>query len=304
MNRFRHILVYINEPSAPDPALDIAIRLMEHTEAQVTLVDADEEPGCDELPRELREASLAKRRERLEHIAASLTERGFRVHCDVISGGAAAEITRRVASENHDLVIKTSRAAQQATRLSFSSTGMRLARDCKAAVWIVQPGYPSFDRVAVAIDPFADDGEPSQLNERLLQTASSLAAWEGCPLHVAWAMPALLDSSMLRRVPFERVEQLNTELEFRAREKVSALLDSHAPGIGLEERYALHGIAGEEIPRFVHRYEIDLLVMGTKQRTGEDEPQIGSTAERILSSVGCSILTLRPDLPVFTSHQE
>lgn len=298
MNRFRNILVYVNEPSAPDPALDIAVRLMEQTEAQVTLVDVEDELESVELPQELQDAALAKRRERLEQIAGRLTERGFRARPDVIRGNAATVIPGQVSAANYDLVLKTSRAASLATRLSFSSAGMRLIRDCPAAVWIVQPGHPSFDRIAVAIDPFADDGEPAELNQRLLHLATSVSRWDDCELHVAWVMPALIDSSMLRRIPYERIEQLNTELEFKAREKMSALLAEHAPGIGVEECHALHGVAGEEIPRFVHRYQIDLLVLGTKQRTGEDEPQIGNTAERILTSVGCSVLTCRPTDPV------
>ena len=59
----------------------------------------------------------------------------------------------------------------------------------------------------------------------------------------------------------------------------------------------LHLIEGdpvERIPDLVMEQGIDLLVMGTVCRTGLAGFFIGNTAEKVLSEVNCSVLTVKP----------
>lgn len=49
------------------------------------------------------------------------------------------------------------------------------------------------------------------------------------------------------------------------------------------------------IPALVEEKKVDLLVMGTIARSGTPGVFIGNTAERMLRSVDCSVLTLKPD---------
>jgi universal stress protein E len=52
-----------------------------------------------------------------------------------------------------------------------------------------------------------------------------------------------------------------------------------------------HGVA---IGEFVHRHNADLVVLGTRGRTNLRDMIIGSTAERVVRDVPCSILAVRP----------
>jgi universal stress protein E len=56
----------------------------------------------------------------------------------------------------------------------------------------------------------------------------------------------------------------------------------------------IEGTAQEEIPKYIAKQNIDLLVMRTVCRTGITGLFIGNTAESILSEVSCSVLTLKP----------
>ena len=56
----------------------------------------------------------------------------------------------------------------------------------------------------------------------------------------------------------------------------------------------IKGEAATVIPRFVNNHGIDLMVMGTLARSGIAGLFIGNTAEKILNSVHCSVLALKP----------
>jgi universal stress protein E len=54
------------------------------------------------------------------------------------------------------------------------------------------------------------------------------------------------------------------------------------------------GVARERIAEEVQKRRIGLLVMGTIARTGVPGFIIGNTAEDILNSVDCSVVTVKP----------
>jgi nucleotide-binding universal stress UspA family protein len=65
----------------------------------------------------------------------------------------------------------------------------------------------------------------------------------------------------------------------------------------LDERAMVlrRGEPGEVIPEFVVSEGIDVLVMGTVARGGIPGMLIGNTAERVLRTLPCSVLTVKPD---------
>ena len=59
--------------------------------------------------------------------------------------------------------------------------------------------------------------------------------------------------------------------------------------------HLVKGRAGDVIPDLAESLEADLVVIGTVGRTGVPGLLIGNTAEEILNSVDCSVLTLKPE---------
>ena len=59
--------------------------------------------------------------------------------------------------------------------------------------------------------------------------------------------------------------------------------------------HLVEGRAGDVIAEVAGRLEVDLIVIGTVGRTGVPGFLIGNTAERVLDSVECSVLTLKPE---------
>ena len=60
-------------------------------------------------------------------------------------------------------------------------------------------------------------------------------------------------------------------------------------------KHLIEGDPAEVIPEFTNKRRIDLLVMGSLARGGLQGLLIGNTAERVLDTVNCSTLTLKPD---------
>lgn len=65
---------------------------------------------------------------------------------------------------------------------------------------------------------------------------------------------------------------------------------------GIQERVSTHlemGVPSKTIVRYAEAEKTDLVVMGTRGRTGLDEIIIGSVAERVLRRCPCPVLTVR-----------
>lgn len=98
-------------------------------------------------------------------------------------------------------------------------------------------------------------------------------------------------------VPAEIVERLRSEVE-----GLLAQLRERAAARGITAlTQAVEGIAHEKILEVARGQGIDLIVMGTHGRTGLRHLLLGSTAERVVRTAQCPVLTLRP--PAATSEQ-
>lgn len=77
--------------------------------------------------------------------------------------------------------------------------------------------------------------------------------------------------------------------------RLDELVDTYAPGTPASRFHLLKGAADVLIPQVAKREQIDLIVMGTLNRTGISGFLIGNTAEKILHQVECSVMTAKPD---------
>ena len=82
-------------------------------------------------------------------------------------------------------------------------------------------------------------------------------------------------------------------------EHIEGLLDKFLIGHGCtiddESVHFLKGDAPIVIPEFALLEGVDLVVMGTVGRSGAAGMLIGNTAERILGSIECSVIAVKPN---------
>jgi universal stress protein A len=131
----------------------------------------------------------------------------------------------------------------------------------------------------------------SSNSDRALDYAAGVAEVFGSTLHLlhAYHLPSMATSPHDYAVPpavWDGVrEAARRELEER-REKVEAR------GLQVEAHLA-RGIASDAIRAAAEKLGADLIVMGTRGRTGLAHVLLGSVAERTLRSAPCPVLTVR-----------
>jgi nucleotide-binding universal stress UspA family protein len=98
-------------------------------------------------------------------------------------------------------------------------------------------------------------------------------------------------------VPHISFEQLEKEIEESA-VKMMATFCSSKLGTFTNYRTAIvTGIPCDEIIAAAAKNDASLIVLGTHGRTGLDRILFGSTAERVVRSAGCPVLTVRLPTP-------
>lgn len=296
MKRFRNILIVCDDVDQLETVLARGLWLAEANGARVTLIDVLEtKPG--ELPKryaalspgraaEIEEEVLGHYRGRLDDLAAAFRDAGIETEALVAQGTAFLVVIRRVLANGHDLVLKGAKAGGPRGPF-FASNDMHLLRKCPCPVWILQSRQPGRTRrILAAIDPDAGDDLRAALTRTVLELGTSLARRDGADLHVVHAW-WLQEENVLRRGRFAMAEAAMAEFA------------TEAPGAVVT---VVKGAPGEAIPDYAEENGIDTIVMGTVGRTGISGFFIENTAETILSSVDCSVLTVKP--PGFESPVE
>ena len=123
----------------------------------------------------------------------------------------------------------------------------------------------------------------SDTSQAALQHASSLAREAGAKLYI-------LHVEQIPQMYPEGHVGYEPELD-----EYKRLLHEAAPGrddVQFEHHY-LRGNVADEIIRFAHCREADLIVMGTHGRTGFARFLMGSVAEAVLRRAKCPVVTVR-----------
>jgi nucleotide-binding universal stress UspA family protein len=167
-------------------------------------------------------------------------------------------------------------------------------RKCPCPVWVVKPGQATpYSRILAALDLGAD----SALNTKIMDLATSLASRDGAVLHSvhAWDVEGNDNVTLHSETTQAQREQI-TERHRQKHETDLAQFLSRYPLSDIETHAHLYQEApAKAIGQVVDQEKIDLIAMGTLARTGVPGMFIGDTAEMVLASVKCGMLTVKLD---------
>ncbi|MFT7669008.1 MAG: universal stress protein E [Planctomycetota bacterium] len=224
----------------------------------------------------------------LEALVTEVQESGVKAELVITDDRPWIDIIKLVLKGGVDLVIvgKRNEATEDGRRLG--SIAVKLLRKCPGPVWVVRPEHDLVHKLVLAATDLTEVGDQAVCE------ASAVAGRHGCKFHVvhAWQMPLSMQMESSRMSE----EEFNAEVE-QAKEQVKVHIEKCLPD-GSGPKMEIHtgqGSPAQIIQEAVDHLHPDLLVMGTVSRTGIAGLLIGSTAERMLAQVDCSILTLKPD---------
>ncbi len=308
MKRFKNILLVCNFDEKQHMAVDRAVALARQNAARLTVFTVVMELPVDARmaitvmpPQELLEQVINDRREMAEALAADIGLQGIDARAQVGSGTPFLEIIRQVLREKHDLVILTAEGKGGVMERLFGSTSMHLMRKCPCPVWVLKPTRRTkSERILAAVDTAGDspDIERGSLNSLILQLASSLARMDDSELHLVQAWFVFAEGYMVTPGQTEKKSILKQrkDTKWRYVGKLGSLLASvDLEGVTVFKHLPRSQSAARAIVKLVKSKKIDLLVMGTVCRTGVAGFFIGNTAEKVLSEVNCSVLTVKPE---------
>ena len=250
-----------------------------------------------ELLETILEERLETRREQLESLKKTEEAKhpGLTIKVRVETGSKARTTIRAVLVDRYDLVVKAAEGGGDAMRYLFGGTDRALMRKCPCPVWIVKPTRKRrFRKILAAVDINPVEAQTESLAQRVVSLATAFAKEERAELHVLHAWRLAGEYKMRgRQIYASKVDEIVRELREAHRSELEALLKRYP-----YERRIVHlvkGRAASLIPQAVEELDVDLVVMGTVGRTGVPGLVIGNTAETVLGSVDCSVLTLKPE---------
>ncbi len=220
----------------------------------------------------------------LATLQASLRAQGVNASTHLSTDEPSSAICERAAAIGADLIATGTRGHTGIAHVVFGSIAERVARLAHSPVLTAHDDTPKPDgyrRVLVPTD-FSPDADLALAWARLLaeKTGATLIVQHSCDL------PALLAGS-----PELDQSSILAAIEKSAREKLAAIAKSLA-GCKVETVVS-HGRPDVAILDTAASAKADLIVMGTRGRTGLAHVVIGSTAERTVRRSQLPVVTLK-----------
>ena len=302
MRNFKRILVHADTTAVAQPALDRAAALARHVGADLMIVDV-----AGALPRHARRLLPETLRARLEsdratRLAALATDveagaaRGVRVATSALTGRPAIAIVREALRGKYDVLLRSRAApAGQWHGARFDAVDMQLLRKCPCPVWLVDSQPPRNGRVLAAIDPNPEDPVEQALNRRIVELALYLVEVEYRELVILNVWSPFGESLLSPLASDEDVAAYTDAAREAAQDDLRECLAPFGGRLDTAIVRLEQGEPGERIPALAADDGVDLVVMGSVARTGIAGLVMGNTAERILSSLPCSVITVKPE---------
>jgi universal stress protein E len=289
-------------------AVERAVSLARQNEARLMVLTVVKELPADARmaitamsPQELLELVINDRREKVDALAADIGQQGVDVSSQVVTGTPFLEIIRQVLRDKHDLVILAAEGKGGLKERLFGSTSTHLMRKCPCPVWVVKAAKRAkYKRILAAVDTTSDfpDSDRDSLNPLIMQLASSLAQMDGSDLHLVQVWFLFAEEYLEGRAQLGKsgIQNLREDTKRQYTSKLNSLLAGiNLKGLVVHKYLPRSDNASRIIVKLAKNKKIDLLVMGTVCRTGLAGFFIGNTAEKVLSEVNCSVLTVKPE---------
>ena len=303
------ILVPLDGSPLAESVLPQVVELANLRKAEVVLVRvvlAHNLPGANPADAQVRAVESAQGY--LTKIEAGLAAQGLTVQDVVRYGHAAEEILDHTRTNGIDLIAMSTHGRSGFRRWVLGSVAETVARHAPVPVLLLRARSltaspeevraheprqaPRLDTAApVRIRHILCPVDLSPLDRDVLQSAGAMAQRFGADLTVLHAVYDPWDVAC-SHIPHAPLEQLRGEMIRFAEDTVQR-----------EVRRVLHGtprtavvvVAGppfHQINRFARAHAVDLIVMGTKGLTGLDHFLMGSTAEQVVRTAPCPVLSI------------
>ena len=243
-------------------------------------------------------AVVDARRLELEKLAGPLRRRGLPVASTVVTAPSVADgIVRRARQTEADMVAIQARKHGLLARLFLSQNDYDLIRHCPMPLLIVKAAPPKAKRpVIAAVDPWHADGKPKSLDASLVAAAHGMGKLLGVPVqtaHVHSPVLGYVDNSAFAPVAFPSSPAEKRTYAAMIRKRFKAFNLRHR--IAARNTYLQMGDPALILPEIARATKAQMLVMGAISKARIKRILLGNTAERVLDTLPCDILVIKPE---------
>lgn len=296
MNKQRNydrILVATDFSPCADAALKQAIWMARQTGAKIVLANTIPDLSMSAYwgphERNMNQQALRERSDTsMRRMIVDLDAMDLDIKFETLIGEPFVEITRAVQAESFDLVLVGTRGLAKLEQFFVGSTAKRLIRKCPSSVWIVKAGHVVPPRVVLAATDFSD------ISVKAVKQGMMIAQQSKAEFHLLH----IVDS---RDVPEDIISHVpkGSSVRQEINEEASRRLEKFLETLGID-RKTIHvhlswGTPWQEIQRISRHQAADMIAIGTVGRSGIKGLLLGNTAEKVLDTCDCSILTVKPD---------
>jgi universal stress protein E len=224
----------------------------------------------------------------LRRLIVSLNATDLDIRFETLLGEPFIEIIHAVQQEGYDLVLAGTRGLAAWKQFLVGSTAKRLIRKCPASVWIVKAEHVGPPKAILAATDFSDASRKAMLEGLWLAQQASAR------LHLLHVIDSTdVPDDLIGKIPDG--SSLLEAIDEQATRRLEEFLGSLNVGSATVERHLFRGTPWKVIGSLTNQLKIDLIAMGTVGRSGIDGLLLGNTAEKVLTTCDCSILTVKPD---------
>lgn len=225
-------------------------------------------------------------RARLEALMAEVRPAGLSISIELVVGATAPGILAASGKRHAELLVVGTRGLTGWKRIVLGSTAAQVVRDAQLPVLTVHPAdgrRACAPRTILVPTDFSSDAWLAA--ETALRLLSPAEAARLVLLH-AYRLPGGATAS-------QAANDAVAEAECAARGVVDALAKSFARPSLAVETVVEEGLPAQLVVEHATRLDADLVAMGTHGRSALERLWIGSTAERVIASAPCPVLTVR-----------
>lgn len=234
--------------------------------------------------REIRQESDTKMRRLIENLHAT----DLNVMFETLLGEPFVEITHAVQQEGYDLVLVGTRGLAPWEQFFVGSTAKRLIRKCPASVWIAKEQQMGPPKVVLASTDFSD------VSLKAVKQSLWIAQQANAEFHLLHVVDSMdVPEDVISKIPEGR--SLRNEINAEAERRLESFIESEGADRSRIRLHLAWGTPWKDICRTAQHLNAELIALGTVGRSGIKGLLLGNTAEKVLSTCDCSVLTVKPD---------
>jgi universal stress protein E len=299
--KFRRVLIAVADASAKK-VVDRVVQIAGTSKAHIELFSVVRPPppvlGTTSVDDPLVTRWLVEAKARqLEKLAARMRKQGIAVICTVAANASVTDaIVRRVKQTKADLVAIEAHKHSLMARLFLSQHDYDLIRHCPVPLLIVKGGkIKATAPIVAALDPWQSIRNPQELDAMIASAGHSFAGVLGAKLHSVHAYsPLMAFATESTFAPIAIPISVPEEKQYAASIRRNFAKVNVRCGIDKRRSHLRMGDPAFVLPSMAKSLKAQMLVMGAISRSALGRLLIGNTAERVLDSMPCDILIVKP----------